>query len=193
MSEFKKFSCGECGGTVEMVPSRGQTLPYVRGYEVPIPDGFEIPICKKCGEIYIITEIEKDLWPLLKTRFLQMQAAHYRELTRILVERHGVKHHDIVRACGITPAYMSHVLNGKRVASTTLTRLLEAFVACGAEFERHRQGQHWSVRDVAPYAVKATKVQGAAKVSWHGHGPPQLRQTPESKQKAQLSSIGQAA
>jgi hypothetical protein len=144
MNTFKKFTCSECGGTVDMSRGVGRIRNYSRGYKVPIPDDFLLPTCNRCGDIYVLPEIQGELNAILEKRFLEMQAAHYRDLITILVRKHGVRHQDIVRACGITPAYLSHVLNGKRVASTTLTRLLEAFVACDSEFLRHLRGQHWS-------------------------------------------------
>lgn len=139
----------------------GRTREYSRGYNVPIPDEFAIPTCMRCGEIYIVPELEDTLYPILEERFLKMQAEHYRKLVEILVRRHGVKHRDIVRACGVTPAYMSHVLNGKRAASTTLTRLLEAFVVCDSEFVRHLEGRHWSAIKLGPYDVKVAQTREA--------------------------------
>lgn len=194
MKAFKKFSCAECGGAVDLSPSNGRTLEYAQGYDVPIPNEFMIPTCSRCGEMYIVAELEEELYPVLEKQFLQMQAAHYRELIDILIKRHGVKQLDIVRACAVTPAYLSHVLNGKRVASTTLTRLLEAFVACGAEFERHRKGRHWSSQDVGLYAVKMPKIQGSAKtVSWEEQDTLPQWKASEQAPIDQSCLVGQAA
>lgn len=144
MNTFKKFRCAECGGTVELAPPNGRTLEYMRGYQVRIPDDFSIPTCANCGEIYILPEIEEKLYPILEQQSLRLQALHYRDLVDFLMKRYQIKQLDIVRACGVTPAYLSQVLNGKRAASATLTRLLEAYVVCDAEFLRHLEGRQWS-------------------------------------------------
>jgi hypothetical protein len=157
MNAFKKFSCAECGGTVDMAPGVGRTREFSRGFSVPIPDDFLIPTCGRCGELYVLPEIEQKLNAVLRKRLLQMQADHYRTLVDILMCRNGIKQKDVVRACGVTPSYMSHILNGKRRASTTLTRLLEAFVVCNAEFMRHVEGRRWSPFDAGLFAVKASQ------------------------------------
>jgi hypothetical protein len=196
MNTFKKFTCAECGGTADMLESRGRTMEYARGYSVPIPDGFMIPTCLRCGELYIIPEIEVKLFSTLKARFLQMQAEHYRELVDILVRRHWVKQQDIVRTCGVTPAYFSHVLNGKRAASTTLTRLLEAFVACGSEFVRHLEGRHWSQSKIGIYAVKMPHIQESVKkAAWGTEGSATTSHwATRSEEKGSSSAfVGQAA
>lgn len=156
MSSFQSFRCSECGSPVALSRGAGRTREYARGYHLPIPDDFEIPTCTGCGETYIIPEIAKRLDGILRRVYLRMQAAHYRELVDILIERHGVTQRDIVRACGVTPSYLSHVLAGKRQASTTLTRLLEAFTADRREFERHLADRPWTrnLETVPLYPVK---------------------------------------
>ncbi|WP_437486628.1 helix-turn-helix transcriptional regulator [Sorangium sp. So ce1014] len=108
---------------------------------------------------------------MLRKQFLKIQSSHYRELIDILVQRHCVTQKDIVRACAITPSYLSHVIAGKRQASTTLTRLLEAFVADNGEFERHIHGKPWkrTLSTVPLFAVKANRWSGGAsrKQEWH--------------------------
>jgi hypothetical protein len=81
---------------------------------------------------------------ILREDFLARQSHHFRELVVSLMERHDVSQKDIERACAVTASYLSHVLAGNRMASTMLTRLLEAFVACPAEFERHMADRPWS-------------------------------------------------
>jgi transcriptional regulator with XRE-family HTH domain len=112
---------------------------------VPIPDEFAIPTCSKCGEIYVVPEIAEELNAILRKAFLRLQQQHYRQMVKVLTERHGVTQKDIVQACGVTPSYLSHVMAGKRQASVTLTRLLEAFVANPAELDRHLDGHPWSL------------------------------------------------
>ncbi len=193
MKTFKKFTCAECGGTVDLAPPKGRTIEYMRGYDVPIPEEFLIPTCSRCDEIYIVGELEETLYPILEKQCLRMQAEHYRELVEILIRRHGVKQQDIVRACAVTPAYMSHVLNGKRAASTTLTRLLEAFVVCESEFGRHLERRHWSKLMTIVHSYKASEFR---ELKWGKAQTPQS--TPQWTVKTQtanrpLTSRGVAA
>ncbi len=152
---FQPFPCAECGGEVDYRATAGRTYDYAEGCVLPIPDDFLIPTCDSCGEQYFTQAISERLNALLRNAFLAQQASHYRELVNKLMQRHAVSQKDIVRACGITPSYLSHILAGKRHPSTTLTRLLEAFVVCSSEFERNVQGRHWSLYDAPLYAVKS--------------------------------------
>lgn len=129
-------SCAECGKPVRLLKGSGRTREYVRGVALPIPDDFLIPTCTSCGETYMTEEISSKLDPILKRQFLKRQGEHFRRLINILILRHGITQREIVRVCGITPSYLSHVLAGKRQASITLTRLLEALVDSSSEFER---------------------------------------------------------
>jgi ribosomal protein S27AE len=165
MSTFKSFTCGECGHSVRLATGPGRTSEYAPGFHVSIPDDFPIPTCPNCGEVYILPDFADRLEPIFRAEFLRAQSGHYNELVRILMLRHNATKRDIVRACSITPSYLSHVLAGKRQASTTLTRLLEAFVANGAEFERHVNGRPWTCEGVFPFAIKES-VTGFVTGAW---------------------------
>ena len=158
-------SCAECGKLVRLLKGSGRTREYVRGVPLPIPDDFLIPTCTSCGETYITEDVSSKLDPILKKQYLKLQSEHFRRLTNILMRRHGITQREIVRVCGITPSYLSHVLAGKRQASTTLTRLLEAFVDSRSEFERHLKGQPWSPIGIRPFAVVAVS-EWAIRGSW---------------------------
>lgn len=146
----KLFSCYECGSPVMMMAIQGRTIEYHPGYRVPIPADILLPTCTHCGEFYLDEESAKKLDPILKREFLKQQAGHYKKLIERLRDVHKVTQIDIVRACGITASHLSHILAGKRRASITLTRLLEAFVKDGREFRRHLDGRPWEDSLVFP-------------------------------------------
>ena len=179
---FQPFTCAECGGEVDYRAAPNRMYDYAQGYVLPIPDDFLIPTCDSCGEQYFTQAITERLDSILRSAFLAQQTSHYRELVDTLVQRHGVSQRDIVRACGITPSYLSHILAGKRHASTTLTRLLEAFVICSSEFERNVEGRQWSPYDAPLYAVKANNPQmSATNYSWKSSEPKKMAHTWVSK------------
>lgn len=162
---LEEFSCAECGKRVVPKTGPGRTREYVRGCRLPIPDDFPIPTCTGCGETYMTAEISAKLDALLREKYLLLQSDHYRRLVSILVRRHGVTQKDIIRTCQVTPSYLSHVLAGKKQASTTLTRLLEAFVACPSEFKRHLEEIPWSMpRQPSPVRRPTREAQWGAVV-----------------------------
>jgi len=172
----KLFSCFECGFPVAMLALDGRTIEYHPGYEVPIPVDFEMPTCTNCRKPYIDEELAKRLDPVLKKAFLRQQAAHFCKLVEWLKQKHNVTQIDIVRACGITPSHLSHILAGKRRASLTLSRLLEAFVKDEREFRRHVDGLPW--RDILVFPPRHGK---SALVSW-STGKPKLEQKWDQEQ-----------
>lgn len=155
MKQFRSFLCSECGHDVRLEPGTGRTHEYLRGVVLPIPDEFELPTCSHCGEIYAIPEVSRKLDALLRKVYLDRQAKHYRVLVTVLCIRHGVTQKDVEAACAVTPSYLSHVLAGRKQASVTLTRLIEAFVADGAEFDRHLAGHPWTAVGLCPFGVRA--------------------------------------
>jgi hypothetical protein len=185
MSAFKSFSCGECGHQVGLHAGPGRTHDYAVGVTIAIPDDFPIPTCPRCGEVYILPEVAEELEPILREKFLSAQSEHYCALVKILALRHNVTKKDIVRTCGITPSYLSHVLAGKRQASTTLTRLLEAFVADGSEFERHVNRRPWSYEGVFPFGVKVAVNEG---FSGKGVWSPSVERSAANDGKVDLSN-----
>jgi len=78
-----------------------------------------------------------------------------------LCQRHGVSQRDVEVACAVTPSYLSHVIAGRKQASVTLTRLVESFVANGAELDRHLAGRPWSSAGYIPFPVKAPSMSTA--------------------------------
>jgi transcriptional regulator with XRE-family HTH domain len=140
MSEtFKPFPCAECGSTVRPASARGEWREFRRGVRVHIPDDVLVPRCEGCGEMYLGEDDSARLDASARRAFLAEQVAVYARCVAALQREHGTTLRDIERVCGVTPTYFSHVMKGRRVASLTLTRLLEAFVAAPGEFERHRE------------------------------------------------------
>lgn len=107
-------------------------------------------------------ELELRLAARWRREFLFAQAAHFRRLVDILSLRDGVTQKDIVRACGVTPSFFSRVVNGRRKASLTLTRLLEAYVECQSEMRRHLEGRPWTPTHVFPFEVHKPSNDGFA-------------------------------
>jgi hypothetical protein len=141
MTTFQPFRCGECGARVEMLPACGEKREFRRGIVMRIPKGTPIPKCSGCGEVYFSPADEERVDAILEKLWLEHQAEEYADHVATLKRRHGVTLREIERACAVTPTYFSHVMKGRRFASATLTRLLEAFVACPSEFLRHTRGR----------------------------------------------------
>ncbi|HZF50454.1 MAG TPA: helix-turn-helix transcriptional regulator [Polyangiaceae bacterium] len=161
-STFETFPCAECGHDVELATGTGRTREYVQGHHLPIPDNFLLPTCTSCGETYTTQEISEALDAMLSREFRRRQSAHFRVLVEILTQRHGVTQKEIVRACGVTPSHLSHVISGKKEASLTLTRLLEAFVASKDEFIRHLENRPWTRATIPLYQVRRDWKRSAA-------------------------------
>lgn len=136
--KFKSFDCPECvGGVVALSSTNNNTVEYVRGYNVPVPNGILLPICSGCFQIYFNKVAEDKIYPILEKEFFKMQTEHYKNMLTLLTKKHNATERQIAYACGVTPNNLRKIISGEIVASTTLTRLLEAFVNCDAEFSRH--------------------------------------------------------
>lgn len=173
MREFEPFRCSECGHEVHLARGAGRTREYVRGVVLPIPEDFELPTCSSCGELHMIPEFSTRLDALLRARYLREQSVHCRELVELLLASHGITQGDVEAACAVTPSYLSHVLAGRKQASITLIRLLEAFVSDGGELERHLAGRGWSRPNCYPFLVKEPRARnGFSDCSWAKHVGP---------------------
>ncbi|XXT17495.1 hypothetical protein WME94_45430 [Sorangium sp. So ce429] len=138
------FTCLECGGNVRPLAKSGRTRVFARGVVLPIPEDFAVPTCDTCDEIYINKELGEKLDAVLQGECLRLQGEHYNTLiASITAHDENIKHHDIARACGVTPAFLSNALAGRKQASPTLTRLLEAFAVCPSELFRNLAGRPW--------------------------------------------------
>jgi hypothetical protein len=158
---FEPFPCPECGGTVRMVPPAGETWEFRRGLPVRIPGSVRIPRCDRCGESYLGPADEARVQAAVRAVFLEEQKRHYARCVGQLQRVHGATLGEIERACGVTPTYFSHVMKGRRVASLTLTRLVEAFVAAPGEMARHLA----ALRGREPESPAATALRGAVAVA----------------------------
>jgi len=102
--------------------------------------------------------------PELERRMLEVfrswAATHVAQIVNILSLRHNVNQRQIARICDITPSHLSHILGAQKPPSMTLIRLLEAFVTCGSEFERQRQGKAFQFGSAFPHAVRSTQQSG---------------------------------
>lgn len=132
--------CSECGGKVELAAKSGRTREYRRGVRLDVPADFKIPTCLSCGEEFMSAEISSRLDAILHPVLMRRQVNRLRSCVQVLKTRHDVTQQQIEDACGVTRSYLSHLLSGKREASTTLMRLLEAFAVSDDAFENAREG-----------------------------------------------------
>jgi transcriptional regulator with XRE-family HTH domain len=140
---FKPFRCTECGDTVRLETGPGRVQEYRRGLELPVPDSFAIPTCPTCGERYFTVERGDALAKAQKPLFAEWQRTHTTPLVEEIQKRHGVTLRHIEAACGVSGTYLSHVLAGRKEASVTLIRLLEAYARVPAEFVRQMKREGW--------------------------------------------------
>jgi hypothetical protein len=161
---FKPFPCGECGGTVRMLPANGEICEFRRGVRVALPDHVLLPRCDRCGETFFSEEDSARVDAAARAVYLDGQRALYARCVEALQRGHGATLREIEAACGVTPTYFSHVMKGRRVASLTLTRLLEAFVASPGEFARHREGAERDVVSRTRQALHGASSRTAASV-----------------------------
>lgn len=163
MSErFNPFPCAECGFTVRMTSAKGQLREFRRGVRVPIPEGVLVPRCERCGETYFGQADSARVDAAVREVYLDTQRTLYARCVEALQREHGVTLRQIEAVCGVTPTYFSHVMKGRRVASVTLTRLLEAFVASPAEFERHLERAPKKAAAPARHGLHGAAAQTAA-------------------------------
>lgn len=141
---FKPFRCGFCGALVKAKKAAGRTHDYRRGVPLPVPADFPIPTCSGCGEEYMSVEQARALEAKQAPAYAAWQAAHVGEVVRRLQTLHHVTLRQIEAACGVTGTYLSHVVAGRKEASSTLVYLLEAYALSPAEFQRRQSGGTWT-------------------------------------------------
>lgn len=118
----------------------GRMRHFKRGVVRPIPNNVQIPICDACGETFMGPEDSTRVDTALRDAFRREQSARVRALVDAIKVRYDATLREIEQACAVTPSYLSHVINGGRLTSETLVRLIEAFAVCRSEFERYRTG-----------------------------------------------------
>jgi transcriptional regulator with XRE-family HTH domain len=123
-----------------MKSAEGQTRHFRRGVERPIPADVFVPICDQCAEVFMSPADSARVDAALRAALRKEQALRLQALVGVLRKRNGATQREVEQACAVTPSYLSHVLSGRRLASETLVRLIEAFVQCSSEFERYRTG-----------------------------------------------------
>ena len=144
MTKFRPFRCGACGGQVVEEAGPGRQREYRHGVPIDVPPTFKIPTCTECGEEYMSVEDAERLDAAQKPLFLAWQRTHLRKVVDQIITRHSASLREIERVCGVTGTYLSHVLAGRKEASTMLVRLLEAYSVAPAEYVRQRDGAPWT-------------------------------------------------
>lgn len=163
------FRCSNCGGQVKLHAGGERFRTFRWGLSLPIPQDVEIPTCEKCGETYVSAEQTAELERRMQDVFKHWAADHVGRIVKILAQRHSVNLRQIARICDITPSHLSHILGAQKPPSVTLIRLLEAFVACGSEFDRQRQGKPFQIGRAFPHAVRSPQV-GFVELPAGGYG-----------------------
>lgn len=135
-TDFKSFHC-VCGGTVRMMSAAGEHRQIRRGVHLEIPASIKVPKCDACGDSYLGPEDAARVDTAVRALHLARQATRLTHCIATLQQRHEVSVADIERACAVRTTYLSHLRGGKRLASETLMRLLEAYVAAPMLFARH--------------------------------------------------------
>lgn len=140
-------SCVECGEkAVEPTAKPGRTTS-VDGFVVELPEDFEIPTCVNCGAEMLDRETARRMDEFAIPVAISMKAEHVRRVVDdIRSTDSSIRLQDVERACGVTRSYLSHVQAGRKSASITLIRLLEAYAAAPAELHRHLRGEEWQAR-----------------------------------------------
>jgi len=152
---FKPFRCAECEvGTVRYAKGRGRVREYAWGVTLEVPEDVKIPQCDQCGETYVQPTDMAALDRRMRLVFTEWAAERLGAFVDILVLRHGVTQRQIAAICDVTPSHLSHILAGSAAPSMTLVRLLEAFAASKAEFDRHLRGGSAALRALYPFVVR---------------------------------------
>jgi transcriptional regulator with XRE-family HTH domain len=175
-ARFAPFRCAECGDMVRLEKGPGRTEEYRRGVLLPVPADFEIPTCPTCGERYLSAERGERLARLQAPMFAEWQRALVAPLVAAIRKENGVTLRQIERACGVSDTYLSHVVAGRKEASLTLIRLLEAFAHAPSEFIRQLNGEPWSLAVVASAPSIAAGFQGAGQ--WQKAPPSAVAKQP---------------
>lgn len=149
MKKFRSFQCGSCGDKVELMRGEGRTREYRFGVSLPIPDDALVATCRGCGETWSTAEEAAELHALQAPAFAAWQRRHCAKVVARIQATHGATLREIERACGVTATYLSHVLSGRKEASATLLRLLEAYSLAPSEYARQRDGGSWTAAATA--------------------------------------------
>ena len=134
-----EMECVQCGGMVRPLAGSGRMFEYRPGISLEIPVDFSVSTCELCGETYLTDRDAAELEKRLSTAY----ASYCGELIDAVRERAGVTLRQVEKAAGVTPTYLSHVTSGRKLASLTLIRLLQAYAIYPKEVHRHLAGNDW--------------------------------------------------
>jgi len=154
---FTPFRCGLCGALVKTRKAPGRTHEYRRGVPLPVPDDFPMPTCTGCGEEYMSVEQGTALEARQAPAYAAWQMDHLGAVVRRLQSVHHVTLRQIEAACGVTGTYLSHVLAGRKEASSTLVYLLEAYAAAPREFRRRLAGEPTQAGSASSRRVRSVR------------------------------------
>ncbi|NOU34575.1 MAG: helix-turn-helix transcriptional regulator [Polyangiaceae bacterium] len=107
-------------------PGAGEPREFKRGYVVRIPASVLIPKCGACSAIYFDPTSAARVDAELKKIQLERQKETVKGALEKLTKR-GLTIRQVETACGVSWTYLSQLSHGRRLASVTVVRLLEAF------------------------------------------------------------------
>ena len=137
--------CTEClNGEVVLKSGGGRLFVYRRGSCYELPADFVVPTCDDCGASFLDDALEQAARELLRPLYLEDQKRHLAYLVATIKAGVSVTNRQLEKACGVTPTYLSHLLNGRKEASEPLLGLLEAYAINPQEVQRRlaRRGAH---------------------------------------------------
>ena len=138
-----KFRCGECGNrdlNVQNVRNKWG-MPWKDFPWVTLLVDFDLPVCSKCSNAVIPGNVIDALDDALKISILKNTS----ELISQIQAKYNLTLKEIGHLTGVTPQYMSMLLNLKKVPSYQFVRLLQ-IISTHPDVLREMQ-QEWKRSD----------------------------------------------
>ncbi len=119
---IKKLRCGECGhvGLVMKDLANWYRTPYRDFPNVLITEPVEMPVCSKCNNLIIPGDRSKDFDEAIEKSIEKFVTNTLKDILSI----GGMTGKKLAKLIGVTPEYISMLLNHKKKASFQLTQLL---------------------------------------------------------------------
>jgi hypothetical protein len=122
MNRLEKIRCGECGRkdvTEQNVRDRWG-MPWRDFPFVKVESDLVLPMCSHCGNVIIPASAVDTIDNALQNAIQNLTKTLLSEIKK----KHGLKLVNIAKLTGVTPEYLSMLLNKKKVPSFQLIQLL---------------------------------------------------------------------
>lgn len=130
--------CYECFGKIEFRSAKGLEWEILPKITLPIPEDIIVLRCVNCGEPYYRSSDEELISNRLENEYeAESRIKHVQDLIELLCIKHKINFYHLESACGVTNSYFTKIKSGQKVPSIMLERLLEAYLICPQELERH--------------------------------------------------------